>query len=69
MAFCDQPTITDAAFVHLSGIKVLNMRFCKQPTITGATFEHLRGVCDLDMAGCTALVVLAAKRVGVRVHT
>ena len=36
MRCCDQATITDAAFQHLRGIKVLQMYFCRAVCIQAA---------------------------------
>ena len=44
MSRCNQGGITDAAFTHLTGIHLLDIRACTQDAITGATFAHLRGV-------------------------
>ena len=49
---CNQATITDAAFVHLRGIKELYMGDCNQVTITDAAFVHLRGIQTLYMGKC-----------------
>jgi hypothetical protein len=43
MTECNQPEITDAAFVHLRGIHTLSMYECNQDTITGAASENLSG--------------------------
>ena len=45
--------ITDADFVHLVGIKELNMSSCLR--ITDAAFAHLAGVHTLYMAGCNQI--------------
>ena len=44
--------LTDADFVHLAGIKALNMGYCTNPGLTDAAFVHLRGLCTLWMDGC-----------------
>jgi hypothetical protein len=49
---CNQPTITNNAFVHLKGIKELDMGCCRQHTITDATFIHLAGIHTLNITGC-----------------
>ena len=50
---CDQPTITDAAFLYLKGIHSLSMKGCSQHTITDAAFAHLQGIHTLYMFGCS----------------
>ena len=47
--------LTDADFVHLVGIKALNMAECANPGLTDAAFAHLRGLHTLWMTGCTQL--------------
>ena len=49
-SWCSQATITDATFVHLRGIKSLNMFCCNQATITDAALVHLRGIQMLYMS-------------------
>ena len=44
--------VTDAAFAHLRGIRVLNMQMCDQPTLTDAAFAHLVGIQKLSIFGC-----------------
>ena len=44
--------LTDADFVHLVGIKALDMRYCTNPGLTDAAFVHLRGLHTLVMGGC-----------------
>lgn len=44
--------LSDAAFVHLRGIRHLRMRSCKQTSITNAAFSNLRGIERLDMEDC-----------------
>ena len=44
--------LTDADFVHLAGIKALNMTFCNNPGLTDAAFVHLRGLHTLWMYEC-----------------
>jgi hypothetical protein len=41
--------LTDADFVHLVGIKALNMVRCTNPGLTDAAFVHLRGLHTLWM--------------------
>ena len=41
MSGCNQPTITDAAFENLIGIRTLNMSLCSQTTITDEGFANL----------------------------
>ena len=43
--------LTDADFVHLKGIRKLNMAGCTQ--ITDAAFVHLKGIHMLEMWDCT----------------
>ena len=49
---CNQPTITDAAFVHLKGIHTLDMWGCRQSTITDTALSHLAGIKGLTLYGC-----------------
>ena len=42
--------LTDADFVHLRGLRGLDMSRCSQATITDAAFAHLRGIHTLDMS-------------------
>ncbi len=44
--------LVDADFVHLRGMKALDMRACRQRTITDAAFGHLAGIHTLDMTYC-----------------
>ena len=44
--------LTDADFVHLEGIKALNIIYCNNPGFTDAAFVHLRGLHTLWMWGC-----------------
>ena len=44
--------VTDAAFVHLRGIRVLDMCDCDQPTITDAGLAHLVGIQKLSIWCC-----------------
>ena len=44
--------LVDADFVHLAGIKALDMSHCRNPGLTDAAFVHLRGLHTLWMAGC-----------------
>ena len=41
--------VTDAAFVHLRGIRVLDMSLCSQSTITDAGLAHLGGIQKLSI--------------------
>ena len=45
--------VTDAALVHLRGIRVLDMSRCDQPTITDAGLAHLVSIQKLSVAYCT----------------
>ena len=45
--------VTNAAFVHLRSICVLDMTSCDQPTITDAGLAHLVGIQKLCIYGCT----------------
>ena len=45
--------VTDAALVHLRGIRVLDMSQCHQATITDAGLAHLVGIQKLCIAGCS----------------
>ena len=42
MRECDQATITDAAFKHLTGIRALDLTGCNQATITDSMRNKLR---------------------------
>ena len=44
--------LVDADFVHLVGIKALNMMACRNPGLTDAAFVHLRGLHTLRMPFC-----------------
>ena len=44
--------LVDADFVHLAGIKALNMMSCTNPSLTDAVFVHLRGLHTLWMPYC-----------------
>ena len=44
--------LIDADFVHLAGIKALNMSYCTNPGLTDAAFVHLRGLHALWMGCC-----------------
>ena len=61
MGSCDQPAITDAAFVHLRGIRTLVIDGCTQVTITGATFSSLAGIEALCLYTCSEEVLAAAR--------
>ena len=50
MANCK--AVTDAAFVHLRGIRVLDMTLCNQLTITDAGLAHLVGIQKLSILFC-----------------
>jgi hypothetical protein len=50
MSYCR--AVTDAAFVHLRGIRVLVMTLCLQPTITDAGLARLVGIQKLSIDGC-----------------
>ena len=52
MSCCDNPGLTDAAFVHLRGLHTLLMSCCDQTSITDAAFAHLHGLHTLSIAGC-----------------
>ena len=44
MEGCNQKTISDNAFIHLKGIKILYMSSCNQVTITDNAFVNLKGI-------------------------
>ena len=46
----ERSALTDADFVHLRGIRTLNMCFCK--LVTDAGLAHLTGIHTLDMSYC-----------------
>ena len=41
MSYCNQETITDAAFTYLTNLTTLHMSRCDQETITIQMREHL----------------------------
>lgn len=57
MSTCNQSTITDAAFVHLTGIHTLKMMECI--SITGAGFVHLTGTGHTRVYWNTGFTYLA----------
>ena len=60
MEGCRQPGITDLAFQHIKGVKILNMSFCYQESITDSAFSNLRGITSLDMEGCNQSSITGA---------
>jgi hypothetical protein len=52
--------LTDADFVHLAGIKALDMAGCTNPGLTDAAFVHLRGLHTLWMYGCNQVSITDA---------
>jgi hypothetical protein len=64
---CNQPTLSDAAFVHLTGIHTLYIYGCNQSTVTDAAFVHLAGIPTLNMSLCYPSMVAAAKARGLPV--
>ena len=58
--------VTDAAFVHLRGVKMLDMSWCRQETITDAAFVHLHGIHALNMGGCQQATITDAAFVNLR---
>jgi hypothetical protein len=69
MRYCNQPAITDAAFVHLRGIHTLVMEGCSQATITGATLSYLKDESVLGMSDCSYAVIATAQSLGLPVLT
>ena len=65
MSGCNQPTIMDAAFVHIEGIHMLNMYYCDQPTITDAAFVHLKGTHTLDVSQCNQPTIFFGDSLGI----
>ena len=55
-------SLTDADFVHIRGVRELNMSGCSQETITDAAFAHLAGIHTLDMSGCSQAIITEACR-------
>ena len=45
--------LLDADFVHLKGIKALNMSWCNQAGITDEAFKSLEGIHTLNMSSCS----------------
>ncbi len=65
---CYQATLTDAAFVHLRGIQLLNMGGCRQ--FSDAAFVHLRGIHTLYMWYCDRPAISDAAFMHLRgIHT
>ena len=58
----DEPPspLTDADFVHLRGVRELDIRRCDQETITDAAFAHLTGIHTLKMSGCSQTTITDA---------
>ena len=64
------PPLTDADFVHLRGVRELNMSHCKQATITAAAFAHLAGIHTLVMRYCDQETITDAAFAHLRgIHT
>jgi hypothetical protein len=62
--------LADAAFVHLEGLRTLDMNGCDQPSITDAAFVHLRGIHTLNMGGCSQRTITDAAFAHLRgIHT
>ena len=59
---CNQAIITDADFVHLSGIQSLEMTYCNQATITGSDIAHLVGIRTLETKKCRRDVCIAVAK-------
>jgi len=53
--------ITDANFVHLAHLRVLDMACVKQPEITAAAIPHLTGIERLDVTGTHDAIIAAAR--------
>ena len=67
---CWQASITDAAFVHLTGIHTLFMDECNQAGITDAAFVHLKGIHKLNMSCCDQAGITDAAFVHLKgIHT
>ena len=60
--------LTDADFVHLRGIKFLNMSGCNEGRLTDAAFSHLRGIHTLKMSNCRQMTDAAFAHL-VGIHT
>ena len=50
-------TLTDADFVHLRGLRALDMSGCSQASITDGAFAHLAGIHTLIMSGCSQATI------------
>ena len=50
--------VTDADFVHLAGLRELNMSHCVK--VTDAAFVHLRGIHTLNMYWCNQRTITDA---------
>ena len=63
-------TLTDADFVHLRGVRELDMSWCSQETITDAAFMNVRGIYTLNVSHCSqATITDAAFAHLVGIHT
>ena len=49
--------LRDADFVHLRGLRSLDMSWCSQTTITDAAFAHLVGIYTLKMSWCSQATI------------
>ena len=54
--------LCDADFVHLRGLRSLDMGWCTQATITDGAFAHLAGIHTLDMRWCSQATITDACR-------
>ena len=54
--------VVDSDFVHLEGLRELNMAGCT--AVTDAAFVHLRGIHTLDMSCCAQTTLAAAQLTG-----
>ena len=52
--------LRDADFVHLRGLRELDMSFCRLAAITDAAFAHLTGIHTLYMDGCNQATITDA---------
>ena len=50
--YCNEMTITDAAFKHLNTLTKLDMSECNQTQITDQGFNYLSNLAELDMGKC-----------------
>ena len=63
---CRNRRLRDADFVHLRGLRSLDMSWCWQESITDGAFAHLAGIHTLDMGCCCQVTITPACRARLR---